>query len=104
MKEKCKFKDIDKARKILGLDEEATLYEIRDRFYKLSKMYHPDKSGKNTEEKFKEISGAYKLLMDYASSYRISFRKKDVDKMCMDRITYKHLKQFYDQWWGDLEI
>jgi hypothetical protein len=24
--------------------------------------------------------------------------------MNMDKITYRHLKQFYDGWWSDLDI
>jgi len=99
--------DIDRARKILGLDEEATIGEIKENYYRLSKKYHPDKCGENKkecEERFKQITWAYRLIMEYVSFFRISFRKGDVEKMKIDKITYRHLKQFYDKWWGDLEV
>ena len=105
---KYNFNYIDRARKLLGLGEEATISEIRDSYYKLSKEYHPDRyKGKDREgnqEKFKEITSAYNVLMEYIHSFRVSFRKKDVERMSMDKLTYKHLNQFYDGWWGKLDI
>ena len=104
---KFKFEEIEKARKILGLEEEATLLEIKDAYYKLSKKFHPDRcrgNKKECEEKFKEISWAYKTIMEYIHSFRFSFRKEDVERMSIDKITYRHLKQFYDNWWGNLDF
>ena len=45
--------------KILGVDEEASDVEIRDRWLELAKRYHPD-LGKTKEgdEKIKEINEA----------------------------------------------
>lgn len=52
--------------KILGVDEKATLAEIKKAYRKLAKQYHPDKQGgnKQAEERFKEISDAYSILSD----------------------------------------
>ncbi|MCD6583526.1 MAG: J domain-containing protein [Candidatus Omnitrophica bacterium] len=103
---KFKFEELNRARKILGLDEEATLYEVRNNYYELSKKFHPDRckgNKKECEEKFKEITQAYNLIMEYIACFRISFKEKDVERMSIDKVTYKHLKQFYDGWWENLD-
>ncbi|VDL99287.1 unnamed protein product [Schistocephalus solidus] len=51
--------------KVLGLSHEATQREIKEAFYSLSKLYHPDRSSSSeSSKKFKEISGAYEILGD----------------------------------------
>jgi len=98
------FQDIDKARRLLGLDEFATLEEIRESFHKIAKQLHPDShmASKKDEEKFQEITWAYEVLMSYCKNYRYSFLKEDVERQEWDKETYKHLKQFYDGWWGKI--
>jgi len=49
---------------ILGIDKSATNDEIKKAFRKLALKYHPDRAGKEGEEKFKEISEAYQVLSD----------------------------------------
>ncbi len=49
---------------ILGLSREATSDEIKRAYRKLAHQYHPDKAGKETEAKFKEINEAYQVLSD----------------------------------------
>lgn len=48
----------------LGLLRSATQIEIKNAYYKLSKLYHPDKnSGCRTSAiKFREITEAYEIL------------------------------------------
>jgi curved DNA-binding protein CbpA len=46
----------------LGLNSNATLSEIKQRYRELAQIYHPDKGG--DEEKFKRISLAYEILSD----------------------------------------
>jgi len=102
------FKQIDEARKILGLDQEATLEEIKEAFRKLSLKYHPDrckdKDKKNCEEMIKKINQAKDILLNYCANYKYSFKEKDVKKQTMDKQLYEHLKRFYDGWWGDLDL
>lgn len=52
---------------ILGVQKNATKDEIKRAYRKLAKKYHPDMNKDNpkeAEEKFKEISEAYEVLMD----------------------------------------
>lgn len=57
-----KFKDYYAA---LGLDENASQAEIKSAYRKLARKFHPDVSGDAaTEEKFKQVNEAYKVLKD----------------------------------------
>uniref|UniRef100_A0A0N5BCZ5 DnaJ homolog subfamily B member 9 n=1 Tax=Strongyloides papillosus TaxID=174720 RepID=A0A0N5BCZ5_STREA len=50
---------------ILGVSEKATKKEIKDKFYELSKKYHPDVNGGDKAENskmFRDISEAYETL------------------------------------------
>src|SRR6202167_2689983 len=51
--------------KVLGVVSTATDKEITRAYRKLAKQYHPD-SNPGSEERFKEISGAYDVLGDEA--------------------------------------
>ena len=102
------FKKIHEARKTLGLDEDATLKEIKEAYKKLTLRYHPDRckddKKKECEEMFKKIAHANDVLMAYCAGYRYSFKEKDIRKNAMDKETYEHLKRFYDGWLGDLDL
>ena len=102
------FKQIDEARKALGLDEMATLDDIKESYRSLSLKFHPDRcqneDKKYCEEMIKKINQAKDILSVYCTNYRYSFKEKDVKRNAMDKEFYKHLKRFYDGWWGDLDF
>lgn len=102
------FRQIDEARKLLQLDEYATLEEIKKTYRKLAQKYHPDKckdeKKKECEEMFKKIAYANDILMAYCAGYRYSFKETDVKRNTMDKEFYEHLRRFYDGWWGDLDL
>ena len=102
------FKQIDQARKLLGLDEYATLAETKSVYKKLVLKYHPDRcpevKKKECEKVFKRISHANDILMNYCASYKYSFAEKDVKRNVMKKEEYQHLKRFYDGWLGDLDL
>ncbi len=102
------FKQVDGARRILGLGEDASMEEIKEAYRKLSLKYHPDrcvgKEKRHCEEMMRKINHAKDTVMAYCAGYRFSFKEKDVKKNSMDRETYEHLKRFYDGWLGDLDL
>lgn len=51
---------------VLGVDKAATATDIRSAYHKLALKHHPDrnKGSQESEEKFREISGAYTVLSD----------------------------------------
>ena len=104
----AQFKQIEEARKILGLEGTATLKEIKNNYKKLALKYHPDRckedKKKECEEMFKKIAHANDLLTAYCAGYRYSFKEKDVKKNTMGKEFYQHLKKFYDGWWADLDL
>jgi hypothetical protein len=96
-----KFELIDRARRILGLAEEASMSEIKDAYRKLAAKYHPDKSPRRhlenrkkfpeatdvqvkhpdeDGEMFKKIAEAYEILELYCENYKYSFRKEQVEE------------------------
>ncbi len=78
------FDIIEKARRILGLERQATRAEVRDAYRHLSLRYHPDKCSeaeqKKCAEKFKEIARAKKVLDKYLNVYRYNFTEEDFKK------------------------
>ena len=92
-----KFETIDKARKILGLGEEASRDEIKTRYLELMKKYHPDKTSSNEKylEKTKNINWAYGIISSYCDDYKIPFTKEEIERINPD---LKLNEQFGDDW------
>ena len=96
------FEEIDKARRLLGLGEEATLKEIKQAYRRMAFRYHPDSAGKDVEveETMKQLNRAYKLLLDYCATYSYSFTREEIAK------TYyyeEHLRKFYHDWFNEAQ-
>jgi len=88
-----KHQAITNARKILELPESAAMEQIKANYRRLIKKWHPDKcSDKHAicEEMSREITNAYRVILDYCSNYKYSFKKEEVDK---------HLSE--KEWWDD---
>ncbi|MDP8261741.1 MAG: DnaJ domain-containing protein [Candidatus Ancaeobacter aquaticus] len=100
------FKQIDNARKMLGLNEEASIEDIKRAYRQLSLKYHPDKCKEEDkvkcEETIKEINHAREIIIAYCAEYRYSFREKDVKKNALYSDYDEHLKRFYDGWMTDV--
>jgi len=95
------FEEIDKARRLLGLGDRATLKEIKQAYREMAFRYHPDSGGKGVEgeEMMKQPNWAYRLLLSYCADYSYSFTKEDVAK------TYfyeEYLRKFYDGWFNGI--
>jgi preprotein translocase subunit Sec63 len=78
-----KYKEITEARKMLGLNEEETLRDIKKKIRALLKKYHPDTCDKgdvNSNEKSMELIKAKQIILGYCDEYRISFHKDEIKK------------------------
>ena len=97
------MKEIDEARKALGLDEEATPEEIKSAYRHLAMKYHPDRCADKTgcEEMFKKADHAYGVLMAYCAGYKFSFREEDVRKNSLDEKIRDHMRRFNEPWRGE---
>jgi curved DNA-binding protein CbpA len=92
------FEEIDKARRLLGLEEFANLAKIKQAYREKAFLYHPDKSGSQNaqgEEMMKSLNQSHKLLMEYCSRYKYSFKEEDVDRAYPDDA---YLKRYVYGW------
>jgi len=96
------FKEIDEARRILGLGETATMKEIKNAYRRLSHHHHPDKNDSANEksnEMMKKLNRAYKVLMDYCNEYRYSFRQEDITKVHPGEDDFR---TWHDKWFDSI--
>ena len=89
------FDEVDRARKLLKLDEKATLDEIKRAYRALAAEAHPDHNpdSPEAEECMSELSKAHVLLTDYAESWALeegnshetacSFDRRSVENMLL---------------------
>ncbi|QOY53736.1 J domain-containing protein [Candidatus Sulfurimonas marisnigri] len=70
------FSEFNQAVEILGLIGVETKDDIKKRYLKLSREYHPDMNNGSTE-KFQEINEAYKILSKYVDSFKFRFTKEE---------------------------
>jgi len=76
---RVEFEEVDEARKMLGLAEEASMFTVKKAYRELAREYHPDKNlDEATQERFKKVSEAYRILTDYCEHYKCSFKPEDV--------------------------
>ncbi|MDI6688737.1 MAG: GvpL/GvpF family gas vesicle protein [Desulfobacterales bacterium] len=77
---KVEFGEVNKAREMLGLGEEATISEIKGAYREMSKRFHPDKYPGNlkAQKRFEKMTKAYQMLSDYCQEDRCSFKEADV--------------------------
>ncbi len=62
---------------VFGLDERATLREIRTRHRELVKQYHPDAANEDDPDRIRKVNMAYRVLREYVESYRFSFSEEE---------------------------
>ncbi len=93
--------EVESARKLLGLGEEASIRDVESAFRRLALEYHPDRCGGSAscEEMMRRLNRARRLLLEYCSSCRISFRKNDVETVSRGYAD-EHFRRFFEEWWG----
>lgn len=77
---RVEFREINEAREMLGLGEEATNSEIKGVYREMSKRFHPDKypGDPEAQKRFEKMTKAYQMLSDYCHEDRCSFKEADV--------------------------
>jgi curved DNA-binding protein CbpA len=96
------FNEIDEARRLLGLGEAATLKEVKSAYRRLAYRHHPDKRGSPTaesEQMMKKLNRAYKLLTDYCTDYKYSFKEEDIAR------TYPYeeeMRKWREKWFNSI--
>lgn len=74
-------KKVYRASQTLNLGERAGLEDIKNKYRKLIKKWHPDKCEEEPEEckkKTEEIVWAYKIIISYCNNYLYSFKEDDI--------------------------
>ena len=67
------FQDAVKSLDLISL---RTKEDVRKKYLKLSRKYHPDMAGGSTE-KFQEIREAYEILVEYMDNFRFVFSDEE---------------------------
>lgn len=98
--------------RILGVERTATPEEIKKAYRRLALKYHPDRvppeKKAEAEERFKEISEAYEVLMDpdkrraYDTYGDVSFASGGPNFTWQDFSHYDDLKDIFGDFFGDL--
>lgn len=80
--ERMEFRELNEAREILGLGEEATKGVINEAYREMSKKFHPDSNPDDQEaqKRFEKITKAYQTLSNYCQEDRCSFKEVDVSE------------------------
>lgn len=70
------YEEFEKAVDTLGILSRLSKKDLKQKYLKLSKRYHPDMP-EGSSEKFLEIKQSYDLLCAYMDSYCFSFEKDE---------------------------
>lgn len=93
---------IKEAADLLGLEDKASLAEIKKAYRRLSKKHHPDvlNNSKQKAEKIEmhKLSEAYNLLLYYCSEYRFPLIPRDNEQLEGDDWWFERFGQ--DPLWG----
>jgi hypothetical protein len=99
---KKEWADIQAAAELLGLEEKASLAEIKRAYRHLSRKYHPDMQKKPgsgaTQIAMHEITGAYKALLQYCDTFRFPLTPADDEQLEAEDWWFERFGQ--DPLWG----
>ena len=70
------YETFQKALDSLGIVSRITYTDLKEKYLKLSKKYHPDMP-EGDAEKFKEISEAYKMIQKYMQDFRFQLNEEE---------------------------
>lgn len=61
------YQELQAARQVLGLAEDATLKAIKDRHRQLVKRHHPDSGSEPNDAVIRAVNAAYQLIDEYVA-------------------------------------
>jgi len=92
------YEELKTALNILGVDERATLGQIKSRHRALVKEHHPDQATGRETDMIKRINEAYKIVSSYCEGYRFCFSEEEFLEQFPEE---KLRRQFgWDAIWG----
>lgn len=71
-----RYEDFEKALESLQIVSRTTPSELKYKYQKLSKKYHPDMPN-GDEKKFLEINEAYKVIQEYMKNFRFQLNEEE---------------------------
>ncbi|MCG2762130.1 MAG: GvpL/GvpF family gas vesicle protein [Candidatus Atribacteria bacterium] len=82
---RVEYKQIEQARKLLGLEAKLSLEKIKDSYRKIAQKNHPDKDSNNLqlEEDFEKITQAYQLLKECYKAENIDLENDKQSELLM---------------------
>ena len=99
------YQELQAALEVFGLDERASLQEIKKRHHALVKIHHPDQARQDSSdgeqsdpEQIRRINTAYGLILDYLKSYRFSFSETEFYRQTPDQPLRRQFG--HDPLWG----
>lgn len=99
------YQDIEKAAKLLGLGDRASLQQIKNAYRILMQQWHPDHCKENKtlcNEMTRRISEAYRLLIGFCNSYTIPLTEQKLIEEFEDDDPERFWKRKFgsDPHWG----
>ena len=86
------YEEFERAVDMFGILTQMSKKDIKKRYLKLSKRYHPDMET-GSEEKFLELRKNYEILNEYMDNYSYSFEENDFKKQNPAFTNYKNRKK-----------
>jgi DnaJ-class molecular chaperone len=71
------FEELDRARRLFGLGDRATLKEIKARHRDLVRRHHPDSQARSDDPMIRQVNAAYAVLTAYCRDYAFSFAREE---------------------------
>ena len=76
MKKAIEYEEFKRALKTLDIIALTSYTDLKERYLKLSKRYHPDMS-EGDAERFREINEAYKIVQKYMQDFRFQLNEEE---------------------------
>ncbi len=83
------YEEFEKAVDLFGILTRVSKKDLKQKYLKLSKKYHPDMPD-GSIEKFQQLKDYYDLLLEYIDSYSYSFDKEEFNKQFPAFQNYKN--------------